>query len=131
MRALAGPRLFVGVAFSRGLLAVLVLAALLAGAAADPLKTGAVIVVKPNLIWFEDASKLAQWQSLKKAGDEAALHAYQDRVLKEREAWQFLKPLTVKILRYEAATNQVNVEMKTAGRMQGTTWWLDASTVGP
>jgi hypothetical protein len=36
----------------------------------------------------------------------------------------------VKILRYEPATSQVNVEMKTAGRLQGTTWWLDASAVG-
>jgi hypothetical protein len=47
-----------------------------------------------------------------------------------REAWQFLKPLKVKILRYDTATSQINVEMRTDGRMKGTTWWLDASAVG-
>ena len=51
-------------------------------------------------------------------------------MLSQRNAWQFLKPLKVKILRYELATSQVNVEMKTAGRLQGTTWWLDASAAG-
>jgi hypothetical protein len=51
-------------------------------------------------------------------------------MLGQRNAWQFLKPLKVKILRYEPATSQVNVEMKTASRLQGTAWWLDASAVG-
>ena len=39
---------------------------------------GATLEVKPNLIWFQDAGELAQWQSLKKSGDAAALAAYQD-----------------------------------------------------
>jgi hypothetical protein len=59
-----------------------------------------------------------------------ALTSYQQQVLSQREAWQFLKPLKVKILRYEPATNQINVEMRTVGRLEGTTWWLDASAVG-
>jgi hypothetical protein len=59
-----------------------------------------------------------------------ALTSYQEQMLGGREAWQFLKPLKVKILRYDTAASQINVEMKTSGRMQGTTWWLDASAVG-
>ena len=51
-------------------------------------------------------------------------------MLGQRNSWQFLKPLKVKILRYEPATNQINVEMRTVGRLEGTTWWLDASAVG-
>jgi hypothetical protein len=67
---------------------------------------------------------------LKKGGNEAALTSYQQQVLGQREAWQFLKPLKVKILNFDAATGQINVEMRTTGRLQGTTWWLDASAVG-
>ena len=40
-------------------------------------------------------------------------------------------PLTVKILGYEPPTHQVNVEMLTEGRMQGTPWFLDADALVP
>jgi hypothetical protein len=42
---------------------------------------------------------------------------------------QFTNQLTVEILSYEPQQNQVNVEMKTPGRMLGTTWWLDADAL--
>jgi hypothetical protein len=85
--------------------------------------------VKPDSIWFEDADKLTRWQELKKSGDSAALKSFQDEVLSEREAWQFTNKLKVKILGYEPGKNQVNVEMKTAGRMLGTPWVLDADAL--
>lgn len=85
--------------------------------------------VKPNSIWFEDADKLMRWQQLKKSGDTAALTSYQDEVLSEREAWQFINRLTVKILGYERGKNQVNVEMKTSGRLLGSKWLLDADAL--
>jgi hypothetical protein len=131
MRAFARLlRLSVGTRYVRASLTVLVLVALVTGAVAGPIRKGAVMQVKPNSIWFEDAAKLTQWQELKKGGKEAALTSYQEQMLSQREAWQFLKPLKVKILRYEPATGQINVEMRTTGRMKGTTWWLDASAVG-
>jgi len=130
MRAFARAPLFVGIIFPRAFLTVLVLTALVTGADAGPIRKGAVMEVKPNSIWFEEVARLTRWQELKKGGDAAALTSYQEQMLGGREAWQFLKPLKVKILRYEPATSQVNVEMKTAGRLQGTTWWLDASAVG-
>ena len=99
-------------------------------AIAGPIRKGAVMQVKPNSIWFDESAQLTHWQELKKSGNAAALTSYEEQMLGQRDAWQFLKPLKVKILRYEPATSQVNVEMKTAGRLQGTTWWLDASAVG-
>jgi hypothetical protein len=130
MRAFARAPLFVGIIFPRAFLTVLVLTALVTGANAGPIRKGAVMEVKPNSIWFEEVARLTRWQELKKGGDAAALTSYQEQMLGGREAWQFLKPLKVKILRYDTAASQINVEMKTSGRMQGTTWWLDASAVG-
>jgi hypothetical protein len=130
MRAFARAPLFVGTIFPRAFLTVLVLTALVTGANAGPIRKGAVMEVKPNSIWFEEVARLTRWQELKKGGDAAALTSYQEQMLGGREAWQFLKPLKVKILRYDTAASQINVEMKTSGRMQGTTWWLDASAVG-
>jgi len=130
MRAFARAPLFVGIIFPRAFLTVLVLTALVTGANAGPIWKGAVMEVKPNSIWFEEVARLTRWQELKKGGDAAALTSYQEQMLGGREAWQFLKPLKVKILRYDTAASQINVEMKTSGRMQGTTWWLDASAVG-
>jgi hypothetical protein len=50
-------------------------------------------------------------------------------MLSHRDAWQFTKQLTVKILSYEPRENQVKVEMKTQGRMLGSTWVLDADAL--
>ena len=129
MRALARPFLSVGTPL-RAFLTVLVLVALMTGAFAKPIRKGAVLQVKPNSIWFDESAQLTHWQELKKSGNAAALTSYQEQMLGQRDAWQFVKPLKVKILRYEPATSQVNVEMKTTGRLQGTTWWLDASAMG-
>jgi hypothetical protein len=130
MRAVARPLVCLGTARLHVLLTVLVVVASMTAAIAGPIRKGAVVQVKPNSVWFEDAAKLTHWQELKKGGNEAALTTYQEQMLGQREAWQFLKPLKVKILRYEPAISQINVEMRTAGRMQGSTWWLDASAVG-
>jgi hypothetical protein len=130
MCAFARAPFFVGIMYMRAFLTVILLAALIGGAHAGPIRKGAVMDVKANSIWFEEVARLARWQELKKGGDAAALSSYQEQVLGGREAWQFLKPLKVKILRYDTAASQINVEMRTAGRMQGTTWWLDASAVG-
>jgi hypothetical protein len=134
MRAVARPPLSIGAALLtaplRVFLTVLILVATITAAFAGPIRKGAVTQVKPNSIWFDESAQLTHWQELKKSGNAAAVTSYEQQMLSQRNAWQFLKPLKVKILRYELATSQVNVEMKTAGRLQGTTWWLDASAVG-
>jgi murein L,D-transpeptidase YcbB/YkuD len=113
----------------RTFLAPFVLVALTVGSFAGEIRHGATMQVKPNSIWFQDTAKLTHWQQLKKIGDSAALASYQDEVLSQRKAWQCTKQLTVRILSYERGKNQVNVEMKTAGRMLGSTWVLDADTL--
>ena len=87
--------------------------------------------VKPNSIWFQDAAALKQWQRLKKSGHAKALTSYQEKLLGERDAWQFTNPLNVKIISYDSATNQVHVEMRTPGRMLNTNWYLDAAALAP
>jgi hypothetical protein len=111
------------------LTALLILAAFGISSFAGEIRKGATMEVKPNSIWFQNAAKLKHWQTLKKSGHAAAFAAYQDQALSHRDAWQFLNELTVKILRYDPAKNQVNVEMETPGRMLGSTWFLDANAL--
>jgi len=96
---------------------------------AAEIRKGAMMEVKPNSIWFQDAAKLARWQQLKKSGNSKALASYQNDLLSNRDAWQFTKPLTVQILSYEPGKKQVNVEMKTPGRMLGSKWFLDTDAL--
>lgn len=96
---------------------------------AGEIRKATTTAVKPNSIWFEDTARLAHWQQLKKSGDAAALTSYQDEVLSHRDAWQFINQLTVTILSYERGKNQVKVEMKTPGRLLGSTWFLDADAL--
>jgi hypothetical protein len=105
------------------------LAALGTGTFAAEIRKAAAMQVKPNSIWFQDTSRLAHWQELKKSGNTAALASYQGEVLSQRDAWQFVNALTIKILRYRPRTQQVNVEMTEPGRLAGTEWWLDASAL--
>jgi hypothetical protein len=108
----------------------LVLALAIASSAGE-IRKGATMEVKANSIWFQEVKDLTRWQQLKKNGNSKALTAYEEKVLGDRDAWQFLKPLTVNVIRYDAAKHQVNVEMKTPGRMLGTKWFLDSDAVVP
>jgi hypothetical protein len=117
-------------AFIAGAAAALPLAvALSTDSLARAIRKGTTTQVKPNSIWFEEAAKLEHWQHLKKSGDAAAWKSYEDDVLSHREAWQFLYPLDVKILDHEPGKNRVKVEMKTPGRLLGSTWFLDADAL--
>ena len=130
MRALLKPACSPSIRNSmRALLVLLVVAASAAGSFAGEIRKGATMEVKPNSIWFQDTSRLAHWQELKKSGNTAALASYQGEVLSQRVAWQFVNALTIKILRYRPRTQQVNVEMTEPGRLAGTEWWLDASAL--
>ncbi len=110
---------------SRLLLATTILSLSVCPLSAAEIRQGDTAVVKANSVWFLDAAKLGEWQALKAANDSAGLAAYQDKVLGEREAWQFSDPLEVKVLGTEPARGQVSVEMKMPGRMQGTPWFVD------
>jgi hypothetical protein len=113
----------------RALLIVLLLVASIAAARAAEISKGAIMVIKPNSIWFEDAAKLTEWQKLRKSSGAAAFISYQKSILSGRQARQFINPRSVKILGYEHGKNQVTVEMKSEGRLQGSTWLLDAGAL--
>jgi hypothetical protein len=95
--------------------------------AAD-IQKGATMQVKADSIWFQDLHLLSHWQKLKK-GNSAELNSYEIKQLGSRNAWQFTKPLPVKIISFDATTNQVNVEMEVENRLKGTIWWLDAGAL--
>ncbi|NVO12532.1 MAG: hypothetical protein HXX10_00690 [Rhodoplanes sp.] len=113
------------------LLATLSTAIMAGGSRAAEFRAGATVQVKPNSIWFDDAAGLAQWRRVKKAAGAKAVAAYESRILGRREAWQFINPLAVKILRHDPRTNRVTVEMITEGRLQGSTWVLAADALAP
>ena len=113
----------------RALLALFVLLTLSTNSFAGEIRNGAIMQVKPNSIWFQDVKKFARWQQLKRSGNATALRSYQDTMLSQRDAWQFVNALTVKIISYEPANDRVKVEMKTDGRMLGTTWFLEAAAL--
>jgi hypothetical protein len=96
---------------------------------AGEIRKGAAVQVKSNSIWFQDVASLTRWQQLKKSGNSKALAAYEEKELSNRDAWQFTNQLSVKVLSYDSAKSQANVEMRTPGRMLGTNWWLDAETL--
>ena len=113
----------------RAFLALMLVVASTAVSLAGEIRNGATMQVKADSIWFEEAKQLAEWQRLRKSGDPAAFASYQEKVLRAREAWQFINPLTVRILRYEPAKSRVHVKMKTEGRMAGTDWFLDPNAL--
>ena len=91
------------------------------------IEVGGTFEVKANSIWFEDVASLARWQRLRKRGNAKALRSYQDEALSKRAAWQFVNPLTVKIVSYDRGKHQVKVEMTSPGRFLGSTWFLDSA----
>jgi hypothetical protein len=95
---------------------------------AGEIRTGATMQVKANSIWFQHRDKFAHWQRLKQSGA-AALASYQAEALSHRDAWQFIEPLTVRIIGYEAGKERVSVEMMTPGRLSGSRWWLDEAAL--
>jgi hypothetical protein len=93
------------------------------------IQVGGTFEVKVNSIWFEDVAKLTHWQRLRNHGNAKALRSFEDRVLSKRDGWQFVNPLTVKIISYDRGKHQVKVEMTTPGRFLGSTWFLDVAAL--
>jgi hypothetical protein len=113
----------------RAYLAFVVLLATGAACLSGDLREGATVQVKANSMWFEEAAQLAQWQAVKKRGNAKALAAYQKKVLRAREAWQFIYQLPVKILSYEPKQKRVHVQMEADGRLAGSMWFLDTDAL--
>jgi hypothetical protein len=114
----------------KAILAVFLLLAGLGGISfAADIRKGAIVQVKANALWFEDAGKLARWQRMKKKSDAPTLAKLEQSMLRAREALQLVNPQTVKVLDFDAKTSRVRVEMTGEGRMQGTRWVVDEGAV--
>ena len=107
------------------ILTLLVLASLNVCLFADQFRVGARMQVRENSLRFQTDVDLMVWQRFGKVANPAVMESYQTVVLGSRQAWQFTKQLTVKILNYEPQENQVRVELLTSGRLIGSVWWLD------
>jgi hypothetical protein len=94
-------------------------------ALAGEIRDGATMYVKADSMWFESYNGLNAWQRDKKALTPEDLKAHQDNLLGSRDAWQFTSKLPVRIHRYYAAGNAVEVEMLNPGRLHGSIWWVD------
>jgi hypothetical protein len=110
--------------------AVFALAVLASSALAIDIRAGSTMHVKAGTTFFqEDDGDMTHWQELMKAGDTKAAAAYADEISAQRDAWQFVNQMTVKIVSYDAANNRVHVQLTDPGRFQGTTWLVDPSAV--
>jgi hypothetical protein len=113
----------------RAALTLFILVVLSVDAFAGEIRKGATMQVKANSIWFEAAVQLEQWQQKKKVGGAKEFEAYQESLLHEREAWQFINPVKVKIIGYNPKKNRVYVEMMSKGRLEGAVWFLDVDAL--
>src|SRR5262245_16343809 len=114
----------------RILVALIVMSFLSADAIAAEIRKGAVMQVKADSIWFEKAAGLTDWQKRKKIDTPAFFASYQERLLSNRVAWQFIGTQTVKILKVWPRRDQAHVEMRTpGGRLSGSKWFVDAGAI--
>ena len=112
-------------------LALLIGALLTTAALAESITLGATVQVKPNTIWFDEATQLARWHQLQAGGDAKALAAYQQQMLRQRDAWQFIYQLRVKVLGYDASKHEAHVQMLTEGRFVGLDFYIDPDALTP
>ena len=98
-------------ALIRACLALLVLLAGSAGSLAAEIREGATMSVRPDSIWFQDTAMLTHWQKLRNSGNKRALASYEKEKLGKRDAWQFIYPMSVKIVGHTPKARQVSVEM--------------------
>ena len=79
-----------------------------------------------NSIWFSDHADLAVWKRVRQAFAPKDVKTYQQIILEERQAWQFISgPIKVKVISYWANQHEINVKMLTEGRLADSAWWVE------
>jgi hypothetical protein len=79
-----------------------------------------------NSIRFADESDLSVWKRIRQAFAPKDVKTYQQIILEERQAWQFISgPIKVKVLSYWANQHEINVKMLTEGRLADSEWWVE------
>ena len=79
-----------------------------------------------NSIWFTDESDLSVWKRVRQAFAPKDVKTYQQIILEERQAWQFISgPIKVKVISYWVNQHEINVKMLTEGRLADSEWWVE------
>ena len=77
-------------------------------------------------LWFTDESDLSVWKRVRQAFAPKDVKTYQQIILEERQAWQFISgPIKVKVISYWANQHEINVRMLTEGRLADSEWWVE------
>ena len=100
----------------------------LAGAYAEAaeIHDGDTGYIANNSIWFTDESDLSVWKRVRQAFAPKDVKTYQQIILEERQAWQFISgPIKVKVISYWANQHEINVKMLTEGRLADSEWWVE------
>jgi len=108
----------------------LVAAAILwfAGVAAEAaeIHDGETGYIANDSLWFTDESDLSVWKRVRQAFAPKDVKTYQQIILEERQAWQFISgPIKVKVISYWANQHEINVKMLTEGRLADSEWWVE------
>jgi hypothetical protein len=108
------------------LLAVAILCFAGADAHAAEIHDGDTGYIANNSIWFTNESDLSVWKRVRQTFAPKDVKTYQQIILEERQAWQFISgPIKVKVLSYWANQHEINVKMLTEGRLADSEWWVD------
>jgi hypothetical protein len=95
------------------------------GEAAE-IRDGDTGYIANNSIWFTDEADLAVWKRVRRTFAPKDVRIYQQIILGERQAWQFISgPIKVKVISYWADQHEINVKMLTEGRLADTEWWVE------
>jgi hypothetical protein len=79
-----------------------------------------------NSIWFTDETDLSVWKRVRQAFAPKDVKTYQEIILAERQAWQFISgPIKVRVISYWANQHEINVKMLTEGRLVDSEWWVE------
>ena len=108
----------------------LLAAAILCFAGADTdaaeIHDGDIGYIADNSIWFTNETDLSVWKRVRQAFAPKDVKTYQQIILEERQAWQFISgPIKVKVLSYWGNQHEINVKMLTEGRLADSEWWVE------
>lgn len=93
---------------------------------AAEIRDGETGYIANNSIWFTDESDLSVWKRVRQAFAPTDVKTYQQIILEERQAWQFISgPIKVKVISYWANQHEINVKMLTEGRLADSEWWVE------
>jgi hypothetical protein len=79
-----------------------------------------------NSFWFTEETDLSVSKQVRQAFALKDVKTYQQIILEERQAWQFIsEPIKVRVISYWANQHEINVKVLTEGRLMDSEWWVE------